>query len=342
MSQPRSQSPWSPWSPLSPVGMGPSRRIHEEGGFCRVVYACVLRIMHFESLALCWYPRRRTVALFLLLCAGWARADGFGTCKPGDLTPECCIKTFPTALERCYGSLELVPKAYSLPMRATAVATATAMAATPVLNPAERRGVELATDTRQRLEATLKQCAEQADRQVNGWELNGRSPERALCERDKEGYPGTWAMYLGNRKHVAAWLCLREKLSSIIPRSQFVLEPRFMYNEDLKRWEYMDENFVSQIITRLGYQGLEGTLRPDLIILDAEGIIILVYDYKFPCPETNVGKWDNINKGRWEGSTQEELYEAATHVVPAIVTPRKGVIRRVNHEKALPQAPNLR
>jgi DNA polymerase I-like protein with 3'-5' exonuclease and polymerase domains len=92
------------------------------------------------------------------------------------LTPECCIKAFPTALERCYGSLEYVPKAYSLPIRATAVTTAAGMAVTPVLIPAERRGVEMASDTLRRLKAALKQCAEQADRQVNGWELNGRSP----------------------------------------------------------------------------------------------------------------------------------------------------------------------
>jgi hypothetical protein len=212
--------------------------------------------------------------------------------------------------------------------KAVAAATAGVVATAPVLIPAERRGVELAADVLRKVEKVIEDCAVHADQKANEWFLEGESPSDARCRQIKEGYGGTWATFLGNRKHVAAWLCLREVLPKYLPKKRFVLEPRFMFNPKTQRWEYMDPNFVSQIVSKHGFNGLVGTLIPDIVILDADGYIIHVYDYKFPCPESNDGHWDFHKEGRWEGFSQGDLYREATGVKPLLVTPREGVIRR--------------
>ncbi len=83
---------------------------------------------------------------------------------------------------------------------------------------------------------------------------------------------------------------------------------------------------MSQILTKEGWSGLRGTIEPDIIILDANGIIVHVYDLKFPCPETHGARWELYGEGRWEDWHQGDLYKHAFQVTPRLVSPREGVV----------------
>jgi hypothetical protein len=77
----------------------------------------------------------------------------------------------------------------------------------------------------------------------------------------------------------------------------------------------------------LGWKGLTGTIEPDIILMDAEGFIMHVYDLKFPCPESNGAFWEWYKDGTWKDSSQGGLYKDALQVNPRLVSPRQGVIR---------------
>jgi hypothetical protein len=264
--------------------------------------------------------------LVMLQAGGVADAKDVGKCGPRELTPECCLKHFPGEWERCTG-LTQVERAYSLGTQVTAVGTAVAVAMLPNLNPAERRGVALAADVLAKLERALVECARRADQAVNDVHFDGKSPSREMCEQLKLGERTTWAMYLGSFKHAEAWPCLRKALDELVP-GRYLLHPRFQLNGKSGRWEHMDENLVSQVVSREGWKGLAGTIEPDVVILDEKGIIIHVYDLKFPCPETNDARWTRYTEGPWKHSHQHDLYREALKVKPKLVSPRQGVEER--------------
>jgi hypothetical protein len=116
-------------------------------------------------------------------------------------------------------------------------------------------------------------------------------------------------------------------MEGLLPKKNFLLHPRFYVNPKTGRWEHMDENMVSQIVSREGWAGLRGTIEPDIVLLDENGIIIRVYDLKFPCPETNGARWDPYEDGRWKDWHQGELYKTALGVPPHLVSPREGVVK---------------
>ncbi|WNG36466.1 hypothetical protein F0U61_24405 [Archangium violaceum] len=259
-------------------------------------------------------------------------AEVTGECGPRDLTPECCLKQHPGQWERCTGSsemVELTERSTSLGMKtlATGMAVATTVAMKPQINSAERRGVELAADLLTKIEKAITKCVRQADQYVNDYHFNGKSPDREICEQIKVGEKTTWAAYLGLFKHEQAWPCLREALNKLIPPDRYRLYPRFQFNEKKGQWEYMDENTVSQIVSAQGWKGLTGTIEPDIILLDKHGVIVRVYDLKFPCPETNSAYWSRYTKGRWMDQSQGDLYFHALQVKPILVSPRQGIIR---------------
>jgi hypothetical protein len=208
---------------------------------------------------------------------------------------------------------------------AAATAGAMAMALNPQINAAERRGVELAADLLTKVEKAIAQCARQADQEVNDYHFKGRSPSREICRQLKVGEQTTWAAYLGLFKHEQAWPCLRKALDELLP-GRYRLHPRFQLNEKTGRWEHLDEDLVSQIVAHQGWKGLAGTIEPDIIILDAEGFIVRVYDLKFPCPETNVAYWEKYKGGRWHDEMQGDVYDRALRVKPRLVSPQQGVI----------------
>jgi hypothetical protein len=256
-----------------------------------------------------------------------------GKCGPQDLTIECCLKRFPGQWERCTGSpeaaqvVEVVGRAPSMAAKIVAAGTAGVVAAQGVhIHSAERRGAELAADLLTEIEREIVRCVRQADQYVNDHHFKGRSPSWELCQQLKVGEQTTWAAYLGLFKHEQAWPCLREALDKLLPKKNYELHPRFYVNPRTGRWEYMDPNLVSQLVTREGWKGLKGTIEPDLILLDEKRVVVHVYDLKFPCPEANGAKWERYDEGRWEYWSQRDLYKDALQVTPRLVSPSEGVV----------------
>ncbi|ATB39334.1 hypothetical protein CYFUS_004778 [Cystobacter fuscus] len=250
-------------------------------------------------------------------------------CGPRDLTPECCLKQNPGQWERCTGSTEMAAaakRAPSLGMKAVAAGTAATVAVMiPQIGSAERRGAELAADLRSKIEKAIAQCTRKADQKINDYHFKGKSPSAELCNQVKVGDRTTWAAYLGLFKHEQAWPCLREALNKLISPARYRLRPRFQFNRKSGKWVFMEEDWVSQIVTEQGWKGLAGTIEPDIIILDEKGIIVRVYDLKFPCPETSPANWTRYTEGDWRYDTQGEVYYRILNVTPQLVSPRWGV-----------------
>jgi hypothetical protein len=198
-----------------------------------------------------------------------------------------------------------------------------AVALNPKIDSAERRGVELATDLRAEVEAAIWKCVREAERQANDHYFQGRSPSREQCGERKTNEQ-TWAAYLGVFKHELARSCLRTALEKLMP-GRYLLQPRFRLNEQTGKWEYLDAEAVRQLVSRQGMKGLAGTIEPDIVLMDRNGVIIHVYDMKFPCPESNPARWDTYKKGRWATYTQGELYLEALKADPRLVSPLEGV-----------------
>ncbi len=281
----------------------------------------------------------RLLVLLVMLQAGWSDSvEVAGECGPRDLTPECCLKKNPGQWERCTGSSELaraveeaeaaeaLGRTPSLALKVTAVGVAGGLAVQAVqIGSAERRGVELAADLLTKVEKAIVQCVRQAEQQVNDHHFNGKSPSRELCQQVKVGERTTWAAYLGLFKHEQAWPCLREALKKLVP-GRYLLHPRFYLNPRTGKWEYLNDNEVSQIVTQEGWSGLRGTIEPDIVLLDENGFAVHVYDLKFPCPKTHVAQWEPYEEGRWKDWSQGDLYNEALGVEPRLVSPREGVV----------------
>ncbi|ATB34966.1 hypothetical protein CYFUS_000378 [Cystobacter fuscus] len=251
-----------------------------------------------------------------------------GECGPRDLTPECCLKQFPGEWERCTGfEAEQVVRSPSRGMKfaAAGMATIVATAMQPRINAAEQRGVELAADLLANVEKAIVRCTREADKQVNDHHFQGRSPNAEICQQIKAGEQVTWAVYLGLFKHEQAWPCLREALNLLLP-GRYWLHPRFRLDDRTGRWVFLDKKAVEEIVAKQGWKGLKGTIEPDLILLDEQGVIVGVYDLKFPCPESNIARWEKYSKGPWQDWFQGERYEQALGVPPRLVSPREGIL----------------
>jgi hypothetical protein len=277
---------------------------------------------------------RLLLALLALLQAGClSESDPIemaGKCGPRDLTPECCLKQNPGQWEQCTGSTEMVEAAktaHSVATKVVATGVAATVAMQPRINSAEHRGSELAADLRLKVEKAIEQCVRRADREVNDYHFNGRSPNRELCQQLKVGEQTTWAAYLGLFKHEQAWPCLRKALDELLPKKNYLLHPRFRPDRQTGNWEFLDEQSVKKTVAEQGWRGLAGSIEPDIVIMDDKGFIIHVYDLKFPCPETNSVDWSRYKKDPWMYWSQGELYEEALKVAPLLVSPRQGVIR---------------
>ncbi|EPX59927.1 putative lipoprotein [Cystobacter fuscus DSM 2262] len=275
-----------------------------------------------------------TLALLALLQVDCLAESDPGTesnCGPRDLTPECCIKRFPGQWERCTGApeAEQVVRSPSPAMKLAAVSTATIVAVTmqPRINAAEHRGVELAADLLAKVERAIERCTRKADQQVNDHHFQGRSPSAEICQQLKAGDQVTWAVYLGLFKHEQAWPCLHKELDQLLP-GRYWLQPRFRLDDRTGQWEFLDKKRVEEIVAKQGWKGLTGTIEPDLILLDGQGVIVSVYDLKFPCPDSNIARWERYSRGPWRDWFQGELYKAALQVTPRLVSPRQGVIRK--------------
>ena len=271
----------------------------------------------------------QVLALLTMLQGGCLADSGpsdMGECGPQDLTIECCLKKHPEQWERCTGSPDPAPRSVSAATRVTAAGVAVTVALQPVIGTSERRGVELTTDLSVRVDEALVRCVREADRFVNEYHFQGKSPSAELCGQLRLGEKTTWAAYLGLFKHEQSWPCLREALNHLMP-GRYLLQPRFRLDERTNRWVHVTENEVRDIIAREGWKGLTGTIEPDVILLDENGVIVRVYDLKFPCPNTNMANWSTYYEGPWFNLSQGKLYEMALQAQTLLVSPRWGVTR---------------
>ncbi|MFY0527896.1 hypothetical protein ACN28I_33675 [Archangium gephyra] len=255
-----------------------------------------------------------------------------GECGPRDLTPECCLKKNPGQWERCTGSSEMARAVgeASVLVKTTAVGMAGTMAAQAVhIGSTERRGVELATDLLKKVEEEIVRCVRRAEQEVNDYHFDGKSPTLRQCQEVKVGDRTTWAAYLGLFKHEMAWPCLREALDKLVTDKGYLLHARFYVDPKTGQWKHMTRDMMSQIVTHQGWSGLRGTIEPDIVLLDANGVVIHVYDLKFPCPENNGTQWDFYRDGRWKYWSQGDLYKTALQVTPRLVSPQRGVVQEM-------------
>ncbi|NMO15515.1 hypothetical protein HPC49_25595 [Pyxidicoccus fallax] len=276
---------------------------------------------------------RLLLLLVLLQCGCLAESalnEADLQCGPRDLTVECCLKKNPGQWEKCTGTPNPGESGVSEEvkrklMQGAAAGTAVAVALQPRFNSAEQRGVELAADLHATVEKAIWRCVRGAEQEARDAFFGGRSPTAEQCRQLT--MPGqTWAMFLGRHKHKVVKPCLHAALGKLLP-GRYLLEPRFQFNERTGQWEYLDKKTEDQLVSNLGVIALEGSIAPDIVLMDGEGVIIHVYDMKFPCPDSNPAGWSIYRSGRWTGDRQDELYLAALHVRPRIVSPRDGVER---------------
>ncbi|MDC0710409.1 hypothetical protein POL68_18170 [Stigmatella sp. ncwal1] len=180
----------------------------------------------------------------------------------------------------------------------------------------------------------MSECALNADFEVNERHF-GSNPTHQQCAqvmgKDSQGNPITRAMLLGREKHRAALACVREALEELRPGG-FSLNQRYRLNKDSGIWEPLSEGAVEGL-RRAGGQGLIGTLEPDAVIHTGKLVEVLdVYDFKFPCPGSNLATWRPYAQGHpYYPAHQGQMYEKAFGVNPGRVAPRWGVKRL--HEK---------
>ncbi|WNG61745.1 hypothetical protein F0U59_48805 [Archangium gephyra] len=109
-------------------------------------------------------------------------------------------------------------------------------------------------------------------------------------------------------------------------KEKYLLHPRFYVDPRTGEWVHMPEKLMSQIVVRQGWSGLRGTIEPDIVLLDANGVVVHAYDLKFPCPESNGTHWDFYKEGHWRYWSQGDLYKTALQVNPRLVSPQRGVV----------------
>ncbi len=195
-----------------------------------------------------------------------------------------------------------------------------------------RAGRDLEENERAAIDEALAQCADEARSEVMSKHF-GRGPTREECAElvgtDRRGEPITRAMQLGVEQHELALRCAAEKLNKLKPGG-FSLSPRYRYDPDTGRTEYIPREVVEELLRQGRGEELRGTLEPDIVIHEENPRRVQeVYDYKFPCVnKSEMSPWRKYQKGHpYAGRNQGELYRDALRVRPARVQPHLGVGR---------------
>jgi hypothetical protein len=189
----------------------------------------------------------------------------------------------------------------------------------------------LDSDLLERINEALAECADMARAEVMLKHFEGRRPTRAECNeevgKDSRGEPITRAIRLGVEQHRVALECAEENLRKLKPGG-YSLSPRYRYDPDTGKAEHLEREAVQDLL-RQGRSGeLKGTLEPDVVIHGgAPHQVQAVYDYKFPCMNTDrKSPWREYPKGSAQAAAdQGELYESALKVTPRRVQPHLGV-----------------
>jgi len=178
----------------------------------------------------------------------------------------------------------------------------------------------------QGIEDLLVECARWADAEVNRTKFGGRHPTTAECEQQVGGTrenPVTRAMRLGGAKHALALQCTAEKLGRA-HSERFSLEQRYRLHPETRQLERILHKTELEML-RNGGKELAGSVVPDVVIHTGDPLQVQrVYDFKFPCPESNPPTWKRYPPGNpLKASNQGEAYRNVFGVAPVPVTPKK-------------------
>lgn len=172
----------------------------------------------------------------------------------------------------------------------------------------------------------LIDCARRADEEVNREEFGGRSPTRADCEKVVGGTqenPITRAMVLGRKKHALALDCAEAALGQSLP-ARFLREQRYRKGVRDQGPELVTHQEELNLLRAGASKVLEGTVVPDLVLHTGNPVQVQrVYDFKFPCPDTNPPMWRQSPSGNpLRARNQGDAYRLTFGTSPVLVTPR--------------------
>ncbi|MFL5351939.1 hypothetical protein [Archangium sp.] len=277
--------------------------------------------------------QRRAASSLLILLANIGIGGCFeaGNCTPADNTHSCCVKNNPMnpgacdAMEEAEGVAFRVVKSTAKPPILGGKVALTAAAALVL------HDVDSFQAARADIEKILVDCARYAEEELNRRRLGGKKPERSDCDQEigkkPNGDPITQAMLWGLEKHKEARECVDRALTQLIP-TQFSLEQRYRFDPATGQKSLVSKEARDKLVRQGRAKELEGTLEPDVVIHSGDPLQAwAVYDFKFPCPETNLPTWTKYPKGHpYQGRTQGEMYRRALGRSPSRVTPLDGVI----------------
>lgn len=257
-------------------------------------------------------PSWSTVAVLMLWgmgCAGRRGTPG-GYAQATDSATAACQRN-PAYCASVAGEETVVP----LQIRAAQVATA------------GKAWKELGELAEASLKEALKECAQKADAEVNRKEFGGKSPTRAQCDEQVGGTrenPVTRAMRLGSAKHELAIRCAEEVLGSTYP-GRFRLQQRYRLNPQTQKLELITHEAELAMLRQGAGSQLAGTIVPDVVIHTGDPLQVqAVYDFKFPCPETNKSSWRRYPPNNPHGvSDQGAAYHKLLGEPPSLVTPTR-------------------
>jgi len=251
------------------------------------------------------------VLLFTVGCGSPARRGARGSYAQMDSASAACRRN-PAYCATGAGEETVVP----LQVRAAQVGAA------------GKAWAELEESERKSIEDLLVQCARWAEAEVNRKEFGGRPPTREECEKQVGGSrenPITRGMTLGTTKHALALQCTQEKLGKAHP-GRFSLEQRYRTHPETRRLERIQHETELKML-RNGGRELVSSVVPDVVIHTGNPLQPQrVYDFKFPCPDSNKPQWRNYPRGNpLQAQHQGEAYQTVLNAPPFRVTPR-GVL----------------
>ncbi|NPC87006.1 hypothetical protein HPC49_53610 [Pyxidicoccus fallax] len=131
-------------------------------------------------------------------------------------------------------------------------------------------------------------------------------------------------MRLGSAKHALATQCAEVNLGNFLP-GRFSLEQRYRIHPETRQLERIQHESELEML-RKGGKELVGSVVPDVVIHTGNALQPQrVYDFKFPCPESNPGSWRDYRSGNPHNiKNQGEAYQKVFDAPSLLVTP-KGV-----------------
>ncbi|WP_223756811.1 hypothetical protein [Myxococcus sp. RHSTA-1-4] len=193
----------------------------------------------------------------------------------------------------------------------------------------------LTEEQRDHIQEMLEACADAARSEVILSLLNGVPPTEEKCKaeakEDSQKKPVSWARKLGTEMHKVAHECAQKKLNELRPGG-FSLEPRYRYNPDTRKWEFVSEETVRSLLRQGRGNELKGTVAPDVVIHTGDPLHVLaIYDFKFPCVNpTQLPPWPLYPQGHaYAGQAQNIVYKNA-------LNPRHGPIQIIPRLGATP------